>query len=169
MPESIRLKGSYDNKEHNSLNEPLNIMDHWYSDAALNVVGTAGGANQTILSKEVEVGHTLVIFNIHTSLYESASLAGRIIFLQSSTAATGGTDIELMDVLLETVTEAGPLGVAAQKTISAPNGSPLIVINNQEGAASVFLNAEIAKFVGGSLVGDAVTKNYGVSWSGVYL
>jgi len=169
MPESVRAQAAYNKRLINGLEEPLHFVDNWYAAAVLNEIGAAGGADQAILSKEVEAGHCLVIFDIVASLYESASLSGRIQIVDSTTAAVAGTDIELMTILLETVQDAGPLGLVETKHLANPSGAPLIIIDNRAGSVSKFLNAEMCKFVGGSLVGDAVTKNYSVSWSGVYL
>jgi len=160
--------GAYNKKFSPGLVEPLSFVKDWYAGAALNIVGAAGGADQAILSKEVEAGQCLMIFDIVASLYESASLAGRIQIVDSTTAAVAGTDIELMTILLDPVEDTA-IGTSITKKFSSESGAPLIIIDNIDGTVSKFLNAEMCEFVGGSLVGDAATKNYSVSWSGVLL
>lgn len=154
-----------DGKMVPSLNDPLAFVKNAFSMMKDAQVGTAAAANEAMVSLEVEAGTVLIIFNITASYYSSASLAGRLNVVQSTTAAVGGTDILKEAIMFDPVKAAGPLGVAQSKQIEGKN--PLFIIDNKSGSASVFLNVEIPQFVALALVANAVTQEYSIALNGV--
>jgi hypothetical protein len=165
MNEQVQLGFDKDGKLTPSLNDPLSFVKHYFEESAESVVGAAGGAGQTILSIPVPIGAVFMVFNIIASYYSSASLAGRMVIYQSTTAAVGGVDILLADIMFDPAA-ATAAGVAESKTLKGDK-APLFIVDNKEGAAIVYLNIEMPIFVGGALVADAVTQEYTVAINGV--
>jgi len=165
MPNTVIYGLDKDGKMVPSLNDPLAFVKNAFSMMKDAQVGTAAAANEAMVSLEVEAGTVLLIFTITASYYSSASLAGRLNIVQSTTAAVGGTDILKEAIMFDPVIAAGPLGVAQSKLIEGKN--PLFIIDNKSGAASVFLNVEIPQFVALALVANAVTQEYSIALNGV--
>lgn len=154
-----------DGKMVPSLNDPLAFVKNAFSMMKDAQVGTAAAANEAMVSLEVEAGTVLIVFNIVASYYSSASLAGRLNIVQSTTAAVGGTDI-LKYVIMFDPAAATAAGVAESKSIQGDK-APLFIIDNKSGSSSVFLNIEMPQFVGLALVANAITQEYSIAIDGV--
>lgn len=152
-----------------SLEDPLNFLKYWFEKNIINIVGAAGGVKQSLFSQAVLTGEVLMVFNIEASLYESASLAGMIHLIESTTAAIGGTDVIKDTIALDPAKAVGPLGVVAQYQAHSKGGAPLFIIDNKEGSSTIYFNAELPIVVGGALPADAATKNYSLSVNGIIL
>ena len=143
-----------------------NVKTYFSMEADIHP-GTAGGAGQAVVSLEIVAGRIYEVWNIIAAYLSTASLAGRLNILQSTTAAVGGVDVLKAVVVFDPVTVAGPLGVAVSKHYVGKE-QPICVVDNREGAVSVYLNIEVPIFVAIALVADAVTQEYAVSLNGLY-
>ena len=155
-----------DGKMVQSLDNPLGYVENWFIGTKADQVGGAAAANEAMISIEVPAGAVFVIMNIIASYYSSASLAGRLVVFQSTTAAVGGTDILLASIMFDPPVAAGPLGVAVSKFLKGEK-APIAIVDNKAGSSSVYLNVEIPQFVGLALVANAATQEYSCIINGV--
>ena len=155
-----------DGKISPTLNDPLNFIKPNFKDEKSDQPGTGVASAENMLSIEVPAGSVFMIWNIFAAYYSSASLAGRLNIIKSTTAAIGGVDEILIPIMFDPVKEAGPLGVAESKHLKGEK-SPLAIVDNRSGLVSIYLNIEIPQFVGLALIANAATQEYSVSINGV--
>lgn len=121
----------------------------------------ANAANGTLIySLEVPAGQKLVITEFETSL-KATAIGGNccILLVQSDAAVVGGTET-ILDFHFH----------AAVGNISSVNGtpsSPIAVIDNSAGTASLYANITIPHASGGAATNDAATQYASGSLGGI--